>query len=133
MGNDDDDDDYDDAADGDDDDDDAYATDAAAATTDDDGDYDDYDDDDDDDDGVNIAILAYIYWLGSVSDTCFDQDKVQRETEEKLETEAVNMIIERLLDNKPSLYWHYTREVRLFPLVQPSLRRPLRAYSCSTF
>lgn len=48
----------------------------------------------------------------SVSDTCFDQDKLQRETEEKLEAEAVNMIIERLLDNKPSLYWHYTREVR---------------------
>lgn len=51
--------------------------------------------------------------LGSVSETCFDQDTVQRETEERLETEAVNMIIERLLDLKPSLYWHYTREVRL--------------------
>ncbi|CAM9253745.1 unnamed protein product, partial [Laminaria digitata] len=50
------------------------------------------------------------FYAHSVSDTCFDQDKVQRETEEKLETEAVNMIIERLLDNKPSLYWHYTRE-----------------------
>lgn len=36
---------------------------------------------------------------------------MQRETEERLETEAVNMIIERLLDLKPSLYWHYTREV----------------------
>lgn len=47
----------------------------------------------------------------SVSETCFDQKKLQKETEEKLETEAVNMIIERLLDHKPSLYWHYTREV----------------------
>ncbi len=46
-----------------------------------------------------------------MSETCFDQDTVQRETEERLETEAVNMIIERLLDLKPSLYWHYTREV----------------------
>lgn len=47
----------------------------------------------------------------SVSESCFDQEKMQRETEEKLETEAINMIIERLIDNKPSLYWHYTREV----------------------
>lgn len=46
-----------------------------------------------------------------MSETCFDQDAAQRETEERLETEAVNMIIERLLDLKPSLYWHYTREV----------------------
>eukprot|EP00904_Undaria_pinnatifida_P006940 jgi/Undpi1/3376/HiC_scaffold_15.g06749.m1 len=52
------------------------------------------------------------FYAHSVSDTCFDQEKIQRETEEKLETEAVNMIIERLLDNKPSLYWHYTREDR---------------------
>lgn len=51
----------------------------------------------------------------SVSETCFDQDAVQRETEERLETEAVNMIIERLLDLKPSLYWHYTREVCRLP------------------
>ncbi|CAM9310140.1 unnamed protein product [Ectocarpus sp. 12 AP-2014] len=52
------------------------------------------------------------FYAHSVSETCFDQDTMQRETEERLETEAVNMIIERLLDLKPSLYWHYTREDR---------------------
>eukprot|EP00752_Nemacystus_decipiens_P008777 g7832.t1 len=52
------------------------------------------------------------FYAHSVSETCFDQDSMQKETEERLETEAVNMIIERLLDLKPSLYWHYTREDR---------------------
>lgn len=47
-----------------------------------------------------------------MTETRFDQDKAQRETEERLEKEALTMIIERLIDNKPSLYWHYTREVR---------------------
>ena len=46
-----------------------------------------------------------------MSKTSFDREKLQKENEEKLETEAVNMIIERIIDNKPSLYWHYTREV----------------------
>lgn len=56
--------------------------------------------------------------VGSVTETCFDQDKLQRETEGKLEQEAISMIIERLLDNKPSLYWHYTREVHWVGLLQ---------------
>ncbi|CAN0114314.1 unnamed protein product [Pylaiella littoralis] len=50
------------------------------------------------------------FYAHSVSETCFDQDAMQKETEERLETEAVSMIIERLLDLKPSLYWHYTRQ-----------------------
>ncbi|CAM9343001.1 unnamed protein product, partial [Hapterophycus canaliculatus] len=56
--------------------------------------------------------IQQFYAHRHVQYTCFDQDTVQRETEERLETEAVNMIIERLLDLKPSLYWHYTREDR---------------------
>ncbi|CAM9129165.1 unnamed protein product [Discosporangium mesarthrocarpum] len=50
------------------------------------------------------------FYAHSVTEMSFDQEKVQREVEERLEMEAVNMIIERLIDSKPSLYWHYTRE-----------------------
>lgn len=50
--------------------------------------------------------------LTSMSESCFEQNEQQiSQEEEKLEAEAVNMIIERLIDLKPSLYWHYTREV----------------------
>lgn len=55
---------------------------------------------------------------------------MQRETEDKLETEAVKMIIERLVDCKPSLYWHYTREVSEKNL--GSIASTQRRYSSST-
>lgn len=53
----------------------------------------------------------------SIAETCFDPQRVQREADEKLETDAVNMIIERIIDSKPSLYWHYTREVSVAALI----------------
>jgi hypothetical protein len=54
------------------------------------------------------AQVAETHWQAS--------DGAQKEAEQRLEDDAVAMIIERLLDAKPSLYWHFTRQVRMDPL-----------------
>ncbi|KAG5179686.1 serine/threonine protein phosphatase [Tribonema minus] len=51
------------------------------------------------------------FYAHSVAETHWQaSDGAQREAEQRLEDDAVNMIIERLLDHKPSLYWHFTRQ-----------------------
>ncbi|CAM9294698.1 unnamed protein product, partial [Choristocarpus tenellus] len=60
--------------------------------------------------GSNLQPEIQQFYAHSVTEMSFDQEKEQKEVEERLETEAVNMIIEQLIDKKPSLYWHYTRE-----------------------
>ena len=58
-----------------------------------------------------------------VAETHWDKPGGQKEAEQRLEDDAVNMIIERLLDAKPSLYWHFTRQV--FETVRLNLGRRL--------
>ena len=48
-----------------------------------------------------------------VADTHWDMPGGQKEAEQRLEDDTVAMILERLLDAKPSLFWHFTRQVLL--------------------
>ncbi|CAM9314521.1 unnamed protein product, partial [Phaeothamnion confervicola] len=50
------------------------------------------------------------FYAHSVADTHWDNPEASQAIEQKLEDDAVAMIVERVIDNKPSLYWHYTRQ-----------------------